>query len=72
MKRTLTVTIETNYYGNTFNVGVLEGETGCTAEFKDLPFKPHEHQEFDEQIGNEIYSWVIDAFEYDEAEEEEK
>ena len=70
MTRTLTVTIETNLDENTFNVGVLDGESGSTTWFADVPFEPFDHPEFNEQIGNEIYSWIIDGFEYDEAEME--
>lgn len=71
MTRTLTITIDTNLEKNTFDIYVSEGESGCDVNFTDIPFEPHEHPEFNEKIGNEIYSWVIDGMEYDEAEKED-
>ena len=68
MERTLTVTITTNPDIGTFDVNVLEGESGCTARFTDIPCEP-EHEAFNRNIGNEIYSWA--ALMMDEEEENE-
>lgn len=58
MERTLTVTITTNPGIGTFDVDVLEGESGIVDHIRDVPYSPDEHPEFDRAIGNEIYSWV--------------
>ena len=71
MTRTLTITIGTNLERNTFDVHVSECESGCNMEYTGIPFSPDEHPEFNETIGNEIYSWVTIAMEDDGYEEEE-
>ena len=68
MERTLTLTIKTNKDIGTFDVDVLEGESGCTASFTDIPCEP-KHETFNKSIGNEIYSWA--ALMMDEEEERE-
>ena len=69
MKRVLEITIEANANG-CFDVGVYEPETGDWAPFE-FPFSPDEHPEFNEAIGNEIYSWVSMLYDEMESEEEE-
>lgn len=71
MLRTITIAIETHTEDNPFSISILEGESGYTHTIRNIPYEPHEHTEFNEQVGNEIYSWVIDAMEYDEAEKED-
>lgn len=66
MERTLTVTITTNNGIGTFDVDILEGESGIVDHISDVPFSPDEHPHFDEAIGNEIYSWVRLMMEEDE------
>lgn len=58
MERTLTVTITTNEGIGTFDVDILEGESGIVDHIRDVPFSPDEHPKFNDTIGNEIYSWV--------------
>ena len=58
MQRTLTLTLTTNPGINTFDVDILEGESGIVGHIRDVPFAPYEHPKFDEAIGNEIYSWI--------------
>ena len=71
MTRTLTITIDTNLERNTFDVHVSGDDRGWDIDFTGIPFSPDEHPEFNETIGNEIYAWVIDGMECDEAEKEE-
>jgi hypothetical protein len=66
----LCIAIDTNLKDNTFDVYVSEGESGCQINFTDIPFSPEEHPEFNEKIGNEIYSWVCMGMEADEEDEE--
>ena len=35
----------------------LEGETGEVLSVV-IPYSPDEHPEFNEQVGNELYSWL--------------
>ena len=58
MERTLTVTITTNPDIGTFDVDVIEGESGIVDHISDVPFSPDEHPKLDTAIGNEIYGWV--------------
>ena len=58
MERTLTVTITTNPGIGTFDVDILEGESGIVDHIRDVPFTPDEHPQFNDAIGNEIYSWI--------------
>ena len=67
MERTLTLTITTNADIGTFDVDILEGESGIVDHIRDVPFSPDEHPKFDEAIGNEVYGWV--AIMMDEEEE---
>ena len=69
MERTLTITITTNKNINTFDVDILEGESGIVDHISDVPFSPDEHPEFNDAIGNEVYSWV--QLMMDEEEDEE-
>ena len=68
MERTLTVTITTDKETNTFDVDVLEGESGIVERIRNVPFSPDEHPEFNELIGNEIYSWVSLMMDEEDAE----
>lgn len=70
MERTLTVYIKTDINQDTFDVSVIDGESGTSTTFTDVPFSPDEHPEFNDQIGSEIYSWIIYGFECDEDEKE--
>lgn len=58
MERTLTLTITTNKDIGTFDVDILEGESGIVDHIRDVPFSPEEHPVFNESIGNEVYGWV--------------
>lgn len=58
MERTWTLTITTNKSINTFDVDILEGESGIVDRISDVPFSPDEHPGFDEAIGNEFYGWI--------------
>lgn len=49
-------------------VEIVEGETGDHVGIV-VPFSPFEHPEFNEQVGNELYSWLEMLAE--EAEQEE-
>lgn len=55
MVRNLNLTIDINQDG--FEVDILEPESGDVKRIKNV-FSPDEHPEFNEQIGNEIYSWI--------------
>ena len=55
MQRMLELTIRLNE--DTFEVDVYEPETGDIAQMQ-FPYSPDEHPEFDEKIGEEIYSWI--------------
>ena len=59
MERPLTITITTNKDIGTFDVDILEGESGIVDHIRDVPYSPDEHPKFDEAIGNEIYSWAM-------------
>jgi len=67
MERTLEVTIKTNTGIGTFDVSVLDNESGCSIEFTDIPLEKN-HKTFNDSIGNEIYSWA--ALMSDEEDEE--
>lgn len=56
MERNLTITI-TKVDNAEFQIDVLEGESGTNVSGR-FPFSPDEHIEFNDAIGNEIYSWV--------------
>ena len=74
MEKTLTVTITTNEGIGTFDVDILEGESGIVDHIRDVPFSPDEHPKFNDAIGNEIYSWVqlmMDEDEYRNEEDEQ-
>lgn len=66
MQRLLEITIHLNE--NDFEIDVYEPESGECAQFQH-PYSPDEHPEFDETIGNEIYSWI--SLWRDELEDEE-
>ena len=57
MERTLTLTIALDNYDKTIFADVLEPESGESSRIV-TPFSPDEHPEFNERIGNEIYSWI--------------
>ena len=71
MERTLTITITTNKGIGTFDVDVLEGESGIVDHIRDVPYSPDEHPEVDEAIGNEIYGWAMLMMEEEEENEDE-
>ena len=58
MDRTLTLKIVTNAKDNLFNLFVSDEQSGTATHMLNIPFSPDEHSEFNEEIGNEIYSWV--------------
>ena len=58
MEITLTLTITTDAKLGLFDVEVLEGESGCTRRFTDIPCGDN-RETFNRNIGNEIYSWVL-------------
>lgn len=71
MKRVLELTIETKT-DKSFDIKVYEPESG---EFysRCFGFFPYGHEEFNADIGNEIYSWVslmMDSMEEEEHEED--
>lgn len=55
MQRTLELTIRLN--DDDFEVDVCDPESGEVAQMQ-FPYSPDEHPEFDQQIGEEIYSWL--------------
>ena len=55
MERTLTVTLRIED-GNAV-AEFLESETGESLTVA-VPYSPDEHPEFNEQVGNELYSWL--------------
>ena len=55
MQRNLELTIRLNE--DSFEVDVYEPESGEIAQMQ-FPYSPDEHPEFNEQIGQEIYSWI--------------
>lgn len=55
MQRNLELTIRLNE--DTFEVDVYEPESGEVTQMQ-FPYSPDEHQEFDEKISEEIYSWI--------------
>lgn len=55
MQRLLEITIRVN--DDDFEVDVYEPESGEVAQYQH-PYSPEEHPEFNEAIGNEIYSWI--------------
>lgn len=55
MERNIDLTIRVNEDG--FEIAVYEPESGECSQ-KSFSFSPDEHPEFDEFIGNEIYSWL--------------
>lgn len=55
MEHTLELTIRIN--GDTAEVEVREPESRDCARIE-APFSPDEHPEFDQAIGNELYSWI--------------
>ena len=57
MERTLTITITMDEFDKTVTADVLEPESGESSRIV-VPFSPDEHPEFNERIGNEIYSWI--------------
>lgn len=70
MTRELTVQIIVTGYGEPerFTTTVYDAESGDLKTIK-APYSPDEHPEFNEEIGNEIYSWVqilADRFEEEE------
>lgn len=58
MDRTLTLKIVTYTEDNTFDLFVSDDGSGIATSMWNIPFSPDEHSEFNEDIGNEIYSWV--------------
>ena len=69
MERTLTITITMDEYNKAVTADVLEPESGERGRIV-VPFLPYEHPEFNERIGNEIYSWI--TLWADEMEEEKQ
>ena len=57
MERTLNLTIYLDDYNKNVTVDVREPESGESGRIV-TPFSPDEHPEFNERIGNEIYSWI--------------
>ncbi len=55
MQRNLELTIRLNE--DTFEVDVYEPESGEVTQMQ-FPYSHDEHPEFDEKIGEEIYSWI--------------
>ena len=55
-ERTLNITL-TALGNDDYLVNVFEGESGDHVS-KTICFSPDEHPEFNEWIGNEIYSWI--------------
>ena len=71
MKKTITLEVTITIDDEYFDVEVTEPESGCNTKFQDIPYMPDEHLEFNEAIGNEVYSWVsvgIDELNEEEAE----
>ena len=66
MQRLLEITIRLNV--DDFEIDVYEPESGEVVQYQH-PYSPDEHPEFDETIGNEIYSWI--SLWRDELEDEE-
>lgn len=66
MQRLLEITIRLNE--DDFEIDVYEPESGEVAQYQHQ-YSPDEHPEFDETIGNEIYSWI--SLWRDELEDEE-
>lgn len=69
MKKTITLIVALTIDGEYFDVEVTEPESSCNTKFQDIPYMPDEHPEFNEAIGNEIYSWA--SLGMDELNEEE-
>lgn len=69
MTRTITATLTTNKDIGTFDIDLLESESGIVDHITDVPFSPDEHPEFNEAIGNFFYGWV--SIMVDEEEKEE-
>lgn len=57
MERTLNLTIYLDDYNKDVTVDFQEPESGESSRIV-TPFSPDEHPEFNERIGNEIYSWI--------------
>lgn len=55
MQKQLELTIRIN--DEHFDVDVYEPESGTGGHFQ-FPYSPDEHPEFNQAIGNEIYSWL--------------
>ena len=55
MQKTLELTIRINE--DDFELDVYEPESGEIAQMQH-PLSTDEHPEFDQAIGNEIYSWI--------------
>ena len=66
---TLELAITINPEAGTFDVDAHDPESGCDAHFLDIPIEGN-RDKFNENIGNEIYSWA--SLMMDEAEEEEE
>ena len=57
MTRTLTINITLDDFDKTIVADVSEPESGENSRIV-APLSPDEHTEFNERIGNEIYSWI--------------
>lgn len=57
MEHKLDITITFSEDRTSFITTVLEPESGLYTEFES-PFSPDEHPAFNDDIGNEIYSWL--------------
>ena len=69
-KRSLNVYIKPTKRNEEFILTIIDDESGCSLQ-STLPYLPDEHSEFNEVVGNEIYSWVEIAMEhFNEGEEE--
>lgn len=74
-ERTLDVTISWNDENETFSLLLREVQSGIHSYMYNIPYSPDEHPEFNESIGNEIYTWLDiwkDAEEKGKGEKEEE
>lgn len=72
LQRTLELTVRVG--DETCEVDVYEPESGEVSSFQ-FSFSPDEHPDFNEAIGNEIYSWMSlwkDEYEDEKSEEDEE